>query len=77
MNQQIIIYSNKSQECNRALSLMRSLEYPYIEYLLGVDFTESQFIKEFGEDAEYPQVAVGTRHVGSLKDTLRYFSDKL
>jgi len=56
---------------------MRSLEYPYIEYLLGVDFTESQFIKEFGEEAEYPQVAVGTRHVGSLKDTLRYFSDKL
>ena len=56
---------------------MRSLEYPYIEYLLGVDFTEAQFIKEFGEEAEYPQVAVGVRHIGSLKDTLRYFSDKL
>ena len=72
-----IIYSNNSQACDRAVCLFKSLELPYVEYLLGRDFTASEFTKEFGDDAEYPQVAVGIKHLGSLKDTLRYFGDKL
>ena len=33
------------------------------------------FVAEFGEEAEYPQVNVGFRHIGGLKDTLNYFKD--
>ena len=71
-----IIYSNRSQECQRAISLMDSLDHKYIEYLIDRDFTQSQFDKEFGDRAEYPQIAIGFNHIGSLKETLKYFNDK-
>jgi hypothetical protein len=43
---------------------------------LGIDFTHKQFKAEFGEEAEYPQVAIGLDHRGTLKETLKYMSDK-
>jgi hypothetical protein len=33
-------------------------------------------LSEFGEGAEYPQVAIGLDHRGTLKETLKYMSDK-
>ena len=74
MNNLAIIYSNHSQECDRAVALMQSLEHRYIEYVIGVDFTSKQFEEEFGPDAEFPQIAIGTKHVGSLKETLQHFN---
>ena len=68
-----IVYSNRSLESDRAIALLKYMEVPYIEYLVGVDFSMDEFRKEFGDEAEFPQVAVGVRHVGSLKDTLHYF----
>ena len=68
-----IIYSKRSQECHRTLALMKYLEEPFVEYLLGKDFTQDQFESEFGEEAEYPQVAIGTEHVGGLKEALSYY----
>ena len=69
-----IVYSDKTQECERAISLLQSLDHKYVEYVLGRDFTESQFNSEFGEEATYPQVAVGTKHIGTLKETLQHFN---
>ena len=69
-----IIYSNKSIECERAIALMQSIDQPFIEYLIDREFTQTQFEKEFGADAEYPQIAIGVKHIGSLKDTLQYFN---
>ena len=46
------------------------------QFLLGIDFTHKQFKAEFGEEAEYPQVAIGLDHRGTLKETLKYMSDK-
>lgn len=69
-----IIYSNRNQESNRAVALMDSLEHQYIVYNLGVDFTQEQFTQEFGEGVEYPQISVGTKHIGSLKETLQHFN---
>ena len=69
-----IVYSDKSQECDRAVSLLQSLEHRYVEYVLGRDFTPEQFTAEFGEGASYPQVAVGTKHIGTLKETLQHFN---
>ena len=71
-----IIYSDKTQECDRAVSLMQNLEHKYIEYVLGRDFTESQFRNEFGDNASYPQISIGVHHVGSLKEALQYFQEQ-
>ena len=68
-----IIYSDTSQECERACCLMQSLDHPYVEYVLGRDFTQAQFNAEFGNTAPYPQVAIGYNHIGSLKESLNYF----
>lgn len=69
-----VIYSNGSQECERIEALLESL--PGIEnfhkYELGVHFSDRQFRAEFGSDAEYPQISIGYKHIGSLKETLQY-----
>ena len=71
----VIVYSKRSQECHRMVSLLQSLEEPYIEYLLDRDFTQKEFDSEFGK-AEYPQIAIGTEHIGSLKEALKYYKDR-
>ena len=68
------IYSNGNQECERAAMLLKSIHNDFHEYILGEDFTESQFKAEFGEAAEYPQIAIGVKHRGSLKETLNYLN---
>ena len=72
----IVLYSNGCQECDRTKQLLISLGEEYLEYRLGKDFTESQFSREFGESAEYPQVAIDLEHIGGLKDTLHYLQDR-
>lgn len=71
-----IIYSNRSQECQRAVALFESLEQKFIQYELNRDFTIKQFYEEFGPEAEFPQVAIGIKHIGGLKETLNYYKDK-
>ena len=77
---QPIIYSNRSQECERAESLLKSVQFDdsvdVRVLLLDDDFTDKQFRAEFGAEAEYPQVAIGLEHRGTLKETLKYMSDK-
>ena len=73
MSELAIVYSDRTQECDRVLSLLQSLEHPFVEYVLGRDFTGAQFLAEFGPEATYPQVAVGYKHIGSLKETLQHF----
>ena len=69
---QALVYSNNSQECERAKQLLESLGQDIREFLLDVDFTDKQFRAEFGTDAEYPQISVGLNHRGSLKETLNF-----
>ena len=69
---QAVIYSNGSQECERARVLLEKLEFQILEYKLNQHFSARGFVEEFGEEAEYPQVNVGFRHIGGLKDTLHY-----
>ena len=72
----IVLYTNGGQESDRLRQLLMSLGDEYHEYTLGEDFTESQFRKEFGESAEYPQVSIGINHIGGLKQTLNYLKNK-
>ena len=71
-----VIYSNGSQECERMGMLLKSLGGEYHEYLLGVDFSDKQFRMEFGSEATYPQCSIGSKHIGSLKETLHYLDEK-
>ena len=74
--QTAVIYSNGSQECERAAQLLLSLDGEYLEYRLNQHFTQKSFENEFGQKAEYPQVALGAQHVGNLKDVLHVAKEK-
>ena len=67
-----VIYSNGSQECERAGALLKSLGGEYLEYRLNQHFSQKAFETEFGPEAEYPQIALGAQHVGHLKELLQY-----
>ena len=67
-----IVYSDGSQECERVCSLLRHIEFDFREYRLNQHFTQRAFEQEFGEEATYPQVAIGAKHIGNLKEVLQY-----
>jgi hypothetical protein len=70
-----LVYSNGSQESERAKMVLEACGQQVKEFLLGVDFSDKQFRAEFGSEAEYPQVAIGLNHRGNLKETLKFMSD--
>ena len=72
---QALIYSNGSQECERAKMLLEAVHEDTKEFLLDTDFSDKQFRAEFGDDAEYPQIALGLKHRGTLKETIQFMSD--
>ena len=72
---QAVIYSNGNLECERAKTLLEKLNFQIQVYKLNHHFSQKGFVAEFGEGAEYPQVNVGFRHIGGLKDTLQYMKD--
>ena len=73
---QAVIYSNGNQECERAKTLLQKLNVEILEYKLNQHFSDRGFVEEFGKEAEYPQVNVGFRHIGGLKETLQYMNAK-
>ncbi len=75
MIKQALVYSNGSQESERAKMVLEACGQQVREFLLGVDFSDKQFRAEFGNEAEYPQVAIGLDHRGTLKETLKYMSE--
>ena len=76
MDKTVVIYSNGSQECERMASLLKTLGGEFLEYKLGQHFTQRGFEAEFGKEATYPQINIGFTHIGSMKETLRYMSDR-
>ena len=73
---QALVYGNGSQESERAKMVLEACDQDVREFLLGIDFSDKQFRAEFGSEAEYPQIAIGLDQRGSLKETLKYMSDK-
>ena len=71
-----VLYTDGGIECERIRMLLKSLGGEYREYLLGADFSDRQFRAEFGSEAEYPQITINGKHIGSLKETLQYFNQK-
>jgi len=71
-----VVYTNGSQECERVCDLLKHLGGEYHEYTLNKHFTQRAFESEFGSDAEYPQVAIGAKHIGNLKEALHYMKEQ-
>ena len=71
-----VIYTNGSQECERVAALLKHLGGEYHEYKLNCHFTQRAFEAEFGEGAEYPQVAIGREHIGSMKEALQFMKEQ-
>lgn len=72
-----VLYSKENcLECDRARALLESLNVSHLEYKLGSDYNEKQFRSEFGDRAEFPQVAIDYRHIGGLKETLQFLKEK-
>jgi hypothetical protein len=67
-----VIYTNGSQECERIASLLRSMGGEFLEYNLNEHFTQ----RAFGSGATYPQVAIGAKHLGNLKETLHHMKER-
>ena len=76
MNQTVVVYSNKNQECERITGLLKAHTTTVLEYFVGVDFSAQDFVDEFGPEAEYPQVAIASRHIGGMKDVLNYLNEQ-
>ena len=72
---QALVYSNGSQESERAKMVLEACGQEVREFLLDADFSDRQFRDEFGSEAEYPQIAIGLNHRGTLKETLKFMSD--
>lgn len=75
MTKTAVIYSNGSQECERMSALLKSLGGEFHEYLLDCDFSQRQFRMEFGDEATYPQVAIGDKHIGNMNESLKYMKN--
>ena len=73
---QAVIYSNGSQECERMASLFKTLDAQILEYKVNNHFTQRGFEAEFGPDATYPQINIGFKHVGNMKETLQYMKSE-
>ena len=67
-----VIYSNGNQECQRMAELLKSLGGEFLEYKLNHHFTQKGFEAEFGKEATYPQVNIGFKHIGDMKETLQF-----
>lgn len=74
--QAVLYVKENCQECERAKMLLESLGSDFLEYTLGKDFTRKEFVSEFGEEAQFPQLAFGTKHIGGLKEALQFLNEK-
>lgn len=74
---QAVVYTKQNcQWCDRVKYLLNHLKIEYLEYEYEKDFTKSQFYNEFGEGATFPQVSIGTIHIGGCKETLHYLQER-
>jgi len=74
---QAVVYTKENcQWCDRVKQLFNAVEIDYLEYKYNKDFNKSQFYDEFGEGATFPQVSIGSKHIGGCKETLQYLQQE-
>ena len=74
---QAVVYTKENcQWCDRVKQLFKAVNLDYIEYKYDKDFTKQEFQMEFGGDATFPQVSIGSKHIGGCKETLQYLQQE-
>ena len=61
--------------CNRLTEFMKSKGIRYEKFDLGTDFTTEEFLLKFGKQSTFPQVIQDNRHLGGMKDTVRFLME--
>ena len=61
--------------CNRLTEFMKHKGINYEKFDLGTDFTTAEFIGKFGRQSTFPQVIVENKHLGGMKDTVRFLME--
>ncbi len=55
---------------------LKNLGGEFLEYRLGTHFTKDAFYGEFGEEATFPQITIGYKHIGNMNETLKWMKHR-
>ena len=61
--------------CDRLTEFMKTKGISYEKFNLGTDFTTEEFLDQFGKQSTFPQVMVENKHIGGMKDTVRFLME--
>ena len=61
--------------CDRLTEFMKTKGISYEKFDLGTDFTTEEFLDQFGKQSTFPQVMVENKHIGGMKDTVRFLME--
>ena len=61
--------------CDRLTEFMKTKGISYEKFDLGTDFTTEEFLDQFGKQSTFPQVIVENKHIGGMKDTVRFLME--
>ena len=58
--------------CDKLTDFMEAKGVNYEKFNLGEHFATEEFLNKFGGNSTFPQVVMDTKHIGGMKDTVRY-----
>ena len=61
--------------CSKLTDFMKTKGIRYEKFDLGTDFTTEEFLLKFGKQSTFPQVIVDNKHLGGMKDTVRFLME--
>ena len=61
--------------CDRLTEFMKTKGIGYEKLNLGTHFSTKDFLDKFGKQSTFPQVIVENRHLGGMKDTVRFLME--
>ena len=69
---EFVVYSKSGcGYCNRLADFLDQKDIPYTKLMLGEDYTEEQFVAQFGRST-FPRVLHNEELVGGMKETVKY-----
>tara|TARA_R100000988_G_C3858491_1_gene98169 strand:+ start:288 stop:533 length:246 start_codon:yes stop_codon:yes gene_type:complete len=61
--------------CDKLTNFMEQKGVNFEKFDLGTDFSTEDFLYKFGRQSTFPQVIVENKHIGGMKDTVRFLLD--
>ena len=58
--------------CDKLTNFMESKGVNFEKFNLNDDFTGEEFRYKFGQASTFPQVVLDNKHLGGMKDTVRF-----